>query len=73
MTGLGKFQPGAELACASCEFRCAGRFDEPACQVALEVEMSGEPVSVSRCPRSSFPIPVTIDAFAALAGYRRTA
>ncbi len=52
MTPFTHFQPGAELECSACEFRCAGRFDEPACQVALEIEMSGESLTVSRCPRS---------------------
>jgi hypothetical protein len=50
MTGLGRFQPGAELACEPCEFRCAGRFDEPACQVALEIALSGEAMTSACCP-----------------------
>lgn len=50
MTGLGRFQPGAELACATCEFRCAGRFDEPACVIALEIALDGEPMTSSCCP-----------------------
>lgn len=53
MTGLGHFQPGAELACAACEFRCAGRFDEPACVIAMEIAMTGEAMTSACCPEIS--------------------
>jgi len=52
MTGLGRFQPGAELACASCEFRCAGRFDESACVISLEIAMNGEAMTAACCPET---------------------
>ena len=44
------FQPGAELECSTCEFRCAGRFDEPSCVIALEIAMAGEAMTSACCP-----------------------
>jgi hypothetical protein len=52
MTPFTRFQPGAELPCSACEFRCAGRFDEPACQIAMEIALDGEPMSASCCPET---------------------
>ncbi len=50
MTPFTRFHLGAELTCAFCEFRCAGRFDEPACVIALEIAMTGEAMTSACCP-----------------------
>ena len=50
MTPFTAFTPGNELACESCELQCRGRFDEMTCQVVLEINLSGEPLTVSHCP-----------------------
>lgn len=50
MTGLGKFQPGGELACAECQMKLAGKDGTPACAIALEIAQFGETMSASCCP-----------------------
>ena len=50
MTGLGKFQPSGELACASCPMQASGKDGDPACAIALEIALFGESMSATCCP-----------------------
>jgi hypothetical protein len=52
MTGLGKFQPGGELACAECQMQATGKDGDPACVIALEIAQFGESMSATCCPET---------------------
>lgn len=51
MSGL-VWRAGCEPGCATCVFVTSDAYDEPRCQIALEVAQFGETMTATACHRS---------------------
>jgi len=52
MIALSPWKAGTEPGCASCIFVVADAFNEPRCQIAMELALFGEALTATACPRS---------------------